>query len=266
MEIKLNDVCTKRLKNINIKFTEKEITALVGNSESIKKDIINVICGLEKITSGEIKYGRRKQDENTAEEKMLDIKKNIFYVNENSSDMLFNINIEEDIKFYLGEYDTLKLEELLKNFNLSGKILENSYLDLSNSEIRKILLIIGLMSSAKILILENPNITLDNKSIQTLIKELKKLKREEKIIVITSYNSEFLLEISDNVIVIDDDAIIKEGSKYEIFTDKKLLEKVNLEVPKVLEFINKVKELKNIKLGYRDNINDLIKDIYRHAK
>jgi len=266
MEIKLNNVCTKKIKDINIKFTEREITALVGNIESIKKDVINVICGLEEITSGEVKYGRRKQDENTSEEKMLDIKKNIFYVSENLGDMLFNINIKEDIKFYLDKYDELRLGELLKSFNLSTKILEESYLDLSSSEAKKILLIIALMSNAKILILENPNITLDNKSVQTLVKELKKLKREEKIIIITSYNNNFLLEISDNVIVMDDSSIIKEGNKYEIFADEKLLQNLNLEVPKVLKFINKVKELKKIKLGYRDNINDLIKDVYRYAK
>ena len=265
MEIKLNNVCTKNLKNINIKFTEKEITALVGNVQSIKKDIINVICGLEEITSGEVKYGRKKQDENTSEEKILAIKKDIFHINENSSRMLFNININEDIKFYLSDYDELRLKELLKNFNLNEKILEKSYLDLSSSDAQKILLIIAFMSSAKIIILENPNINLDNKSIQTLIKELKKLKREEKIILITSYNSDFLLEVSDTVIVLDDN-IIKEGNKYQIFADRDVLEKVSLSIPKVLKFINKVKELKNIKLGYRDNINDLIKDIYRHAK
>lgn len=266
MEIKLNNVCTNRLKNINIKFTDKEITALVGNFQSIKKDIINVICGLEKITSGQVKYGRRKQDETTTEEKMLDIKKNIFYVRENHNGMLFNINIKEDMKFYLNEYDELRLGELFKSFNLNEKILENSYLDLSSSEVRKILIIIGLMSDSKILILENPNITLDNKSVQTLIKELRKLKREEKIILITSYNSDFLLQVSDNIVVVDDNNVIKEGDKYEILSNRNLLEKLNLEVPKVLAFINRVKELKNIKLGYRDNINDLIKDIYRYAK
>ena len=266
MEIKLNNVCTKKLKNISVKFTEGEITALIGNTQSIKRDIINVIVGLEKIASGEVKYGRSKQNQNTSEEKMLDIKKNIFHLSENSKDMLFNINIKEDIKFYLDEYDELRLGELLKNFNLSKKILENSYLDLSDSEVRKILLIIAIMSSAKILILENPNIIIDNKSIQTLIKELKKLKREEKIILMTSYNSDFLLQVSDNVVVVDDNDVIKEGNKYEIFADSDLLEKVNFKVPKVLEFINKLKKLKNIKLGYRDNINDLIKDIYRHAK
>ena len=173
---------------------------------------------------------------------------------------------KEDIKFYLGEYDQLRLEEILKSFNLNEKILENSYLDLSSSEAKKIILTIAFMSNSKILILENPNISLDNKSTQTLIKELKKLKREERIILVTSYTSDFLLEVSDRVIVTANNKIIEEGNKYEIFPNKQLLEKINLEVPKVLEFINKVKELKNIKLGYRDNINDLIKDIYRHAK
>lgn len=266
MEIKLNNVCTNKLKNINIKFTQNQITTLIGNAQSIKRDIINVICGTEKIISGEIKYGRRKQGENTSEDKILDIKKNIFYITENSIDMLFNINVKEDIKFYLGKYDELRLEELLKNFNLNAKILENNYIDLSSSEIKKILLIIALMSSAKILVLENPNVTLDNKSVQTLIKELKKLKRQEKIILMTSYNSDFLLEVSDKLIVMDNNCIIKEGNKYEVLEDENLLEKVNLQIPKVLEFINKVKKIKNIRLGYRDNVNDLIKEIYRHAK
>ena len=180
--------------------------------------------------------------------------------------MLFNINIKEDIKFYLGEYNESKLYELLKLFNLDSTILDNNYLELSSSEKRKILLIIGLMIDSKIIILENPTFRLDNKAIQSLVKCLKKIKREEKIIIITSYNTNFLLEIADRIVVLDNRKIIEDGNKFDVLSNKKILNKINLNIPNIIQYVDKVKELKNIKIGYRDNINDLIKDVFRYAK
>lgn len=260
MEINLSNVYSKNLLDINLTLKEKEITSILGSNESKKIELIEVICGLDKITNGIIKYRKDEVELN------IDTKKDIYYLKDNYENMLFNINIKEDIKYYLGCYDNEKLNDLLKGFNLDIKILESNYLELSSSEIRKILLIIGLMSSAKIIILENPTIKLDNKSIQTLIKNLKKLKRENKIVIISSYNTNFLLEISDRVIVVDNKKIIYDGNKFEVLSNEKILDKINLKVPDVIQFINKIKELKNIKIGYRDNINDLIKDIFRYAK
>lgn len=266
MEIKLDNVCSNKLESINILFSEKKITSLIGNSECGKKELINLIYGLDKIHSGVIKYGRKKIDASSNSKKCIEIRKMIYYLREDSSNMLFNINIKEDIKYHLDKYDNEKLCELLKSFNLDNSILEKCYLDLSSSEIRKIQLIIGLMSNSKVIILENPTIKLDNKSIQTLIKHLKKIKREDKIIIINSYNTNFLLEVSDEVIVMDNNKIIDEGSKFDILSNEKLLNKINLKTPNILHFINKVKKLKNKKISYSDNINDLIKDIFRYAK
>lgn len=266
MEIKLNNISTKNFFNFNLNFTQNKINTLIGNNNSAIKEIFNLIYGEEKIEEGYIKICTKKMDTKTSKKNILDIKKDVFYIKEDSEGLLFNINILEDIKYYVKKIDNERLYELLKMFNLDNNIFNKNYLELSNSETRKILLIIALMMNSRILILDNPILNLDNKSVQSLVKLLKKQKRENKIIIVTSYDMDFLLQISDRVWVIKNNEIIKEADKFEIFSDAKLLDEVNIKVPYTVEFVNKVRQLKNIKFGYRDNINDLLKDIYRYAK
>lgn len=220
---------------IDLLFKEKNITGLIENSTG---KLIN---------------------------EMMQTRKDIYYLKEKYSDMLFGINISEDFKYYLGNYSKEKLCEQLKNFNLDNDILQKNHIDLTSSEKRKILLIIGLLSQNKIIIIDNPTIKLDNKAIQMLIKQLKKIKREEKIIILKSYNANFLLEACDEVVIFDNEKYIN-GNKFDILSNEHLLESVNMKVPDVLNFINIVKGTKKIKLLYRDNINDLVKDIFRYAK
>ena len=191
---------------------------------------------------------------------------NIFYISEDYMNMFFNINIKEDIKYYLGNFNIESINELLDSFKMNKNILNKNYQELSKSEAKVVLLIIALLINKEIIIIENINAYLDEHKKQTIIKNLKKIKREDKAIIITSYNTNFILEITDEIIVIENNNIIKNKDKYKVLNNNKLLKKYNLEIPEILEYINKVEKLKNIKLGYRDNINDLIKDIYRYAK
>ena len=173
-----------------------------------------------------------------------------------------NINILEDIKYGLNKFDYNKFYELLKYFGLDDKILKKNYNDLSDGEKKKILLIKTFMSDSKIIILDDVTSALDSKSIDKLIKYLKKEKRN-RMILITSFDSDFLLSVSDNIIILDDGIIYSD--KYFAFSNEILLNKVGMNMPSVLKFRQIVLNKKNIKLIYRDNINDLIKDIYRNV-
>ncbi len=259
MEIKLVDAKIEDFKTINISFKENQISALVGSNNSGIDRLINLLLCNKKILDGTLEI-----DNNVINEQLLKLKEQTFYINDKKQ-ILFNINILEDFKYYIKNIQLEKLHELLDIFGLEQDICNKNYLELNSSEIKKILLIIGFMSGEKVLIIENPTSKLDYKSIQTLIKQLKKIKRENRIIILTSYNTDFLIQVSDNIIVVDKNEIIAKGDKYEMFSNDKILNKINLKIPKIMKFIN-IANTKNIKISNNDNINDLIKDVYRNAK
>ena len=161
MEIKICEVFSDCLNNINLEFSEKGITALIGCDESCKTNLIKLIIGYQKIDKGYIKYGRKKIDNLSNDTKIKSIKEDIFYVGADYSEFLFNINIKEDINYYIKDYEENTLMESLKLFNLDKDILYKSYLDLSSIEYKKVLMLLVIMSKAKVIIIEEPTLNLD---------------------------------------------------------------------------------------------------------
>lgn len=259
MEIIFKNIYTNKLKNINVIISNKKIISLISCDENGEKEFIDLFLNKNKFIKGQIYIEKEVVS-------IEEIIKNSYCLKTKTPSLLFNINIKEDLKYHLGNYDNKKLEELLNDFSLTPSLLDKCYMEISSSELKKLSLIIALMINKKIIIIENPTKNLDYKTLQVLKKHLKKLKREDKIIIMISKNTNFLLEVTDDVIILDNNIIIQQGSKYDILSAEEILKKANLKTPDVLLFIEKTKKLKNIKLNNRDNINDLIKDIYRYAK
>ena len=150
--------------------------------------------------------------------------------------------------------------------------LDNIQLDrnintLSNSE--KILLKLALVLSInpKILIIDSVLDYLDSYHKKQLIKIIKKLKRRyQKTIIIISNDIDTMHKVIDYVYILSKGQIVLEGNKYEVFSKVQELKKYKLKVPQIIALENLVYENKKIKLGYRDDINDLLKDIYRNIE
>lgn len=267
MEIIFKDVTYSGiLKKINLVLKDGEVTSIVGKNGSGKTAFLDLIFNYNLKKEGNIIIDNIDINSKTTKKNLQKTKSNIIYLKQDFSNQLYCLSILDDIKQNLTNIDYEKLNELLKMFNLSSDILKKNYLEISEGEKKKILLIIIFMSKNKIILLDDPTNDLDQKGISTLIKLLKKEKRSGKIIIISSADHEFILNIADKIILIDNKKMIEINNKYDFFTNEKLLNKCRMFMPKVLEFRETVLKIKNKKLLYRDNINDLIKDIYRYVK
>ena len=258
----------KVLKNINMKIQEGKITGILGTSGSSKTTLLKLISGILDIQEGNIKIDDITIDKGNKIENYTNSKINICLIPQNSREKFSNLKIKDELKFII-KYKNLKNIELDKKCSDALKMvgLNDSYLDkkieeLNESEIRKVSIAAGLILNPKILILDEPTIRLDNLSKKNLIILLRKLiTRFNKTIIIASNDVEFLHKIVNYLYVLDKGKLVLEGDKYEVFTNDKLLD-YGIEPPNVIKFEKLVKEKKNIKLGYRDEINDLIKDMW----
>ena len=181
------------------------------------------------------------------------------------NDILYE-TVKQELFYALEQSKHKNTNKIIDSLILVG--LDSTYLNkkintLSSSEQYLIKLASVLLINPKIIILDSPNTYLDNKKYLNLLKIVRTIKRRyNKTIIIFSNDSDFIHAIADYIFVINEKGVIKEGNKYEIFTNKKLLKKCQISVPKIINFENKVLNIKGIKIGYKDNINDLIKDIY----
>ena len=188
---------------------------------------------------------------------------NCFYIDLCNYDNMFNSNCYLDITNNLKDIELIKLQGLLELFKLDFSILKKNFYKLSNSEKKKILLVTAFLSNKEILLINNSIIGLDAESKLSLIRVIKHEKRNNRVIVLYSVDSNFIHQSSDKIIDVEDYKIF---DKYNFFLKTKRIEKYNIKMPDIELFRKSAKDMKNVKLDKTDNINDLIKDVYRNVQ
>ena len=267
MEVNLSNVSfsyddNKLFSDFSCCFKDNFISSIVGSNGSGKSTLLDLIDGLLTPISGSVKIGDVSIDS---------CRKRVGYLFQFPEEQIFNSTVYKEIEFGL---KCFKCDDIDKSIHESLELvgLDDSFLNrnpykISNGERRKIALASILCYKPDIIILDEPTVGLDNKSKIELMKLLKRLKNEfGKTIIIVSHDINFLHKFVDYVYLLKDGKIVLEGDKYSVFSNEEVMEECGLIVPDVLHFSNLVFEKKGIKIGYRDEINDLIKDVYRYAK
>lgn len=280
MEIKFNDVSfsynekgkKEALRDININIKKGKINGIIGRSGSGKTTLAELINALLIPTKGNIQVEKFIIEKGKKIININTLRSSVGLIFQFPEEQFFNLKVKDEIKFGMN-YFNIKTKEIdkrcidaLKLVGLDETYLERETFKLSSGEMRKVAIASILAFNPKVVILDEPTIGLDSSSKKNLISLIRKLKtRYHKTIIIITHDVDLLHQISDYVFVLDNGKVVLEGNKYEVFTNDEIT-KYGLNPPKIIEFEKLVQNKKGIKLGYRDEINDLIKDIYRYAK
>lgn len=276
MEIKFNDVTyiynnsRVGILNINVELKEKKIYGVCGISGSGKTTMLELIDVLIQPTEGSLKIGSKIVSKDKIKN-INSLREKIGLVFQFPMEQIFNNTVEKEIEFGIENFNK-KVENISKHTKdaLTMVGLNESYLKrnpqtLSSGELRKVAIASVLAYNPKVILLDEPIVGLDNKSKENLIRIIRMLKdRYNKTIIIVSNDTDTLHKICDDIIILNKGEVALIGTKYEVFTSD--IEKYGLKKPKIIEFEQLVHKEKGIKMLYRDDINDLMKDVYRHVK
>lgn len=243
------------INNISLKIEKGSILGIIGPNGSGKTTLLDIMANLIKPTYGEIKNNET-----------------IGYLFQNTKSSFFCETVKEEIEMsaithnYKIKQLNKRVKDVLKILNLKEDILNRNPMTLSNNETKLVGLASILIYNPKILILDESTNNLDDKTKKELLVLLKMLKnRYHKTIIIVSHDMEFIHKLVDNIIVLNNGEIVLHGNKYQVFSNTRILKKYGLLAPKIMLFRERVLNRKGIRLEYRDEINDLIKDIFRNV-
>ena len=87
----------------------------------------------------------------------------------------------------------------------------------------------------------------------------------KKVIIIITNNSNYIYKYTKRAIIVKNGQILLDGPTKDIYERVSYLKKNGLEIPYIVEFTNRAKKEKKVRIEYHKDIRDLIKDIYKHV-
>ncbi|MGL4951387.1 MAG: ATP-binding cassette domain-containing protein [Mycoplasma sp.] len=217
---------------------------LVNLNDDLKK--VPSVSSLKNFTNIKISCKSTKKNIKKKIKNFKEIRKDVGMVYQFPEYQLFKNTVIEDVMFGPRNLGFKKDEarkvaiEALEKLRMNESYFEYSPFSLSGGQKRRVA-IAGILSiGGDILIFDEPTAGLDPKGEAEMMEIIKLAKSEQKTIFIVTHSMAHVLEIADQVLVLHQGELIKSGTPYEIFDDKNLIKKTNIEVPFVIQVIQKL--------------------------
>ncbi len=198
------------LKNLNIKINRGDFIGLVGPNGSGKTTLLYLLANLYEPTSGQILYNKK----NLEEINQFEYAKKIGFIFQNPENMIFRPTIEGELLYGPKNFDLLsdiKDSYISKLIKLVGNVNpQESPYNLSWGQKRRLNLCSIFIYNPEIILLDEPFIGQDQKTIDSLIETLYIENKRGKTIIISSHDYHLLLKYTKRIIELNKDGTLRD--------------------------------------------------------
>ena len=220
-------VITKALRGIDLKIFEGDFSVMMGPSGCGKSTLLNIIGGLDRATSGNVKFNGKDFD--TLSNKALSImrRQHIGFVfqNYNLLPVLTAFENAEYVLMLQGVEFTKRREkvmDLFQEMNLDG--LENRYpRELSGGQQQRVAIARAVATEPQLVLADEITANVDSKTAQSLLELMAALNKNNNTTFLFSTHDPAVIKFAKKIIILKDGMINNEkasSEEIERFTHK----------------------------------------------
>lgn len=231
------------LKNCSFEIYEKEWVAIIGHNGSGKSTIAKLLNGLLFPQEGEIIIGGKPVNSET----IWDIRKNVGMVFQNPDNQFVGTTVQDDVAFGM-ENRGIEREEMVSRIdeNLSAVGMQDYRQTephrLSGGQKQRVAIASVLAIYPQVLILDEATAMLDPSGRKEIMETVAEVQTQKDLSLITITHD--LLEVvkAERVLVMNEGEVWDEAAPRDIFSKKKELRGIGLDVPFVAQLADELEQ------------------------
>ena len=236
------------LSDVSLTIEDGSYTAIIGHTGSGKSTILQLLNGLLVPTEGSVRVFDTLITPTSVNKQIRQIRKQVGLVFQFAENQIFEETVLKDVAFgpqnfgvSVEEAEAIAREKLAL-VGIDESLFERSPFELSGGQMRRVAIAGILAMEPSILVLDEPTAGLDPIGRKELMTLFKKLHQDGITIVLVTHLMDDVAEFADQVYVIEKGKLVKNGKPSLVFQNVEFMEKIQLGVPKITRFAQRLAE------------------------
>ena len=236
------------LSDVSLTIEDGSYTAIIGHTGSGKSTILQLLNGLLVPTEGSVRVFDTLITSTSVNKQIRQIRKQVGLVFQFAENQIFEETVLKDVAFgpqnfgvSVEEAEAIAREKLAL-VGIDESLFGRSPFELSGGQMRRVAIAGILAMEPKILVLDEPTAGLDPIGRKELMTLFKKLHQDGITIVLVTHLMDDVAEFADQVYVMEKGKLVKSGKPSLVFQNVEFMEKIQLGVPKITRFAQRLAE------------------------